>query len=168
MIVLPLVCCDLILGIQWLKSLGQILWDFDKLKMEFTTNGRKFVLRGAKTPSFKFINNKSFAQAINKGVELCFLSTTTEAYSFEMPTCHAMKSAEQTCSLPDSSTYLINQYDDIFDKPTASPSTPHGFGHKISMKKGTQPFNLQPYRFSVVQKDVIDNIVQEMLDQGIV
>lgn len=28
-IVLPLVCCDLILGMQWLKSLGPILWDFD-------------------------------------------------------------------------------------------------------------------------------------------
>ncbi|MCI21816.1 hypothetical protein A2U01_0042986, partial [Trifolium medium] len=32
-------------GIQWLKSLGPILWDFDKLQMEFSTNGRKVVLR---------------------------------------------------------------------------------------------------------------------------
>lgn len=27
MIVLPLVSCDLILGIQWFKSLGPILWN---------------------------------------------------------------------------------------------------------------------------------------------
>lgn len=30
-IVLPLVCYDFILGIQLLKSLGPMLWDFDKL-----------------------------------------------------------------------------------------------------------------------------------------
>lgn len=40
-IVLPLVCCDLIYGIQWLKFLGLILWDFEKLQMEFTTRCRK-------------------------------------------------------------------------------------------------------------------------------
>jgi len=27
--------CDMMLGIQWLKSLGPILWDFSALKMEF-------------------------------------------------------------------------------------------------------------------------------------
>lgn len=42
-IVFPLVCCDLILGIQWLKFLDPILRDLNKLQM-------------------KFINNKSFAQ----------------------------------------------------------------------------------------------------------
>lgn len=41
-IVLPLGLCDLILGIQWLRSLGPILWDFDKLQMEFSFNGKKF------------------------------------------------------------------------------------------------------------------------------
>lgn len=29
-IVLPLMCCDLIIGIKRLKSLNLILWDFDK------------------------------------------------------------------------------------------------------------------------------------------
>lgn len=45
-IVVPLVCYDLILGVQWLKSLGPILWDFERLQMEFTLNGRKMTLRG--------------------------------------------------------------------------------------------------------------------------
>lgn len=37
MIILPLGCYDVILGVQWLKSLGPILCDFEKLHMEFTT-----------------------------------------------------------------------------------------------------------------------------------
>lgn len=57
--VLPFGCHDVILGIQWLKSLGPILWDlFDKLQMEFTTKGKKFVLRGARVPELKLMNNK--------------------------------------------------------------------------------------------------------------
>lgn len=167
-LVLPLVCCDLLLGIQWLKSLGPILWDFDKLQMDFTTNGRKFVLRGAKTPSFKIINNKTFTQAFHKGAELCFLSTTTESYSLDIPTCYTLSSNQQLHTVPASISLLIDEYADIFLEPTALPPIRPGFDHKIPFKEGFQPFNLRPYRFSVVQKDVIDKIVQDMLDQGIV
>lgn len=73
MIVLPLGCCDLILGIQWLRSLGPILWDFDKLQMEFSVQGRKVVLHGAKTPGVKLISNKTMNLAVDHGAELCFL-----------------------------------------------------------------------------------------------
>jgi hypothetical protein len=63
-IVLPLVCCDLILDIQWLKSLGPILWDFEKLQKEFNIHGKKFVMRGAKDTGIKFINNKTLSQVV--------------------------------------------------------------------------------------------------------
>ena len=32
-LVLPLQGCDLVLGVQWLKSLGPIVWDFGSLNM---------------------------------------------------------------------------------------------------------------------------------------
>jgi hypothetical protein len=31
--ILPLAGCDMVLGIQWLRLLGPILWDFDQLTM---------------------------------------------------------------------------------------------------------------------------------------
>lgn len=34
--VIVLACCDMVLGIQWLLSLGSILWNFRDLTMEFT------------------------------------------------------------------------------------------------------------------------------------
>lgn len=30
---IPLGGCDIVLGIQWMRTLGPILWDFDKLYM---------------------------------------------------------------------------------------------------------------------------------------
>ena len=35
MLLIPLGCCDLALGVEWLVSLGDIVWNFNKLQMEF-------------------------------------------------------------------------------------------------------------------------------------
>lgn len=43
MILLPLGCCDLVLGIKWLVNLGDITWNFRKLTMEFVVKNRKTV-----------------------------------------------------------------------------------------------------------------------------
>nr|KYP37703.1 Transposon Ty3-G Gag-Pol polyprotein [Cajanus cajan] len=45
MMLLSLGCCDLVLGIEWLITLGNITWNFDKLSMQFYAQGRKHVLR---------------------------------------------------------------------------------------------------------------------------
>lgn len=66
-IVLPLRCYDLILGIPFLKTLSPIVWDFNSLTMEFTHKGRRFVLRGSQKPSLKMINNKTFNQNLQQG-----------------------------------------------------------------------------------------------------
>ncbi len=44
--VLPLAGCDVVLGIQWLRLLGPILWDLVALTMEFTYVNRKCMLKG--------------------------------------------------------------------------------------------------------------------------
>nr|KYP36173.1 hypothetical protein KK1_042735 [Cajanus cajan] len=47
MMLIPLGCCDLVLGKEWMVTLGDITWNFDKQSMEFKAQGRKHVLRGA-------------------------------------------------------------------------------------------------------------------------
>jgi hypothetical protein len=44
--ILPLVGCDAVLGIHWLRTLGSILWDFSALTMEFTYGGVRCMLQG--------------------------------------------------------------------------------------------------------------------------
>ena len=36
---LPLEGCDVVLGVQWLGTLGPILWDFGRMQMQFTIAG---------------------------------------------------------------------------------------------------------------------------------
>lgn len=47
--------CDAVLGAQWLCTLGSILWDFDKMEMQFTKDGHQVTLRGAITSELKAI-----------------------------------------------------------------------------------------------------------------
>ena len=44
MFALPLGGCDVVLGAQWLRTLGPILWDFAELWMQFSINGTKHTL----------------------------------------------------------------------------------------------------------------------------
>lgn len=55
--------CDAVLGVQWLKTLGPITFDFDKMLMSFSHQGTSITLKGQ--------NRKSLAGiASMTGVEL--------------------------------------------------------------------------------------------------
>ena len=43
---ISLEACDMVLGVQWFKTLGQIIWDFENLKIEFEWQGKMKILQG--------------------------------------------------------------------------------------------------------------------------
>lgn len=51
-ILFPLAGCDLILGMQWLRTLGPITWDCSELTMEFTMNGERSNYEQGQKPKF--------------------------------------------------------------------------------------------------------------------
>lgn len=47
-LLMPLKGCELILGMEWLNSLGMVKWDFPNLRMEFCIQGKEAVLQSGK------------------------------------------------------------------------------------------------------------------------
>lgn len=41
---IPLSGCEVVLGVQWFQTLGPILWDFDKLNMQFSKRSWTFCI----------------------------------------------------------------------------------------------------------------------------
>ena len=59
MLLIPLGCCDVVLGIEWLVTLGDITWKFDRLSMQFYVHGKTLVLRGATSEGLKTARKKN-------------------------------------------------------------------------------------------------------------
>ena len=72
-LVLPLGGCDLVLGIQWLSTLGVIKWDFKQLRMEFTYKGRLMVLRGMSIKKPQLMRQEQLPKALKNASQLCML-----------------------------------------------------------------------------------------------
>ena len=51
--ILPLEGYEMVMGTQWLCTLGEIIWDFSKLIMRFVYDGREITLQGVSVDSKK-------------------------------------------------------------------------------------------------------------------
>ena len=63
---MPLGECDVILGTQWLRTLGTILWDFFELWMQFSFNGKKHTWKGLQPGSLSIICSHHMGNILHK------------------------------------------------------------------------------------------------------
>jgi len=80
-LLIPLGGYDLVLGIQWLATLGTIKWNFKSLKMEFYLNGRHYVLRALKTRNVQMMTQVQLLKAFKTAAYLCMLQLGPRAYT---------------------------------------------------------------------------------------
>lgn len=65
---------DMVLGIQWLRMFGPIMWDCSQLRMTFTFDGKEITLHGVLKPSLKVIDSNRMVKAVHKrqqGIHFC-------------------------------------------------------------------------------------------------
>ena len=70
-------------------------------------------------------------------------------------------------SIPEPIQVLLEQYDDIFQKPKHLP--PHkSHDHRIPLKDRVNAVNVRLYKHSVLQKDIVEKMTKELLEVGLV
>lgn len=57
--------CDVILGVQWLKILGPILWNFSQFFMTFMLKGSNYTLKGLTPTALSLVGGKEFGHVTN-------------------------------------------------------------------------------------------------------
>jgi hypothetical protein len=82
MISIPMGGVDIVLGIQWLQSLGTMAFNFQELFMKFSLEGKEIALRGITGKPGKVISSNGMTKLLKKGhqggiTQLCSLDVQT-------------------------------------------------------------------------------------------
>ncbi|XP_019451923.1 PREDICTED: uncharacterized protein LOC109354024 [Lupinus angustifolius] len=114
MMLLPLGCCDVVLGIEWLITLGDITWNFNKLTMEFCLQGRRHVLRGATQLDCKSVKAQQLEKVMLMGVHLSMI----QIGSPEGGLLHTLTTHADANQIPPTIECILQAYADVFANPS--------------------------------------------------
>lgn len=162
-LVLPLWDYDLILGMQWLESLGCVTWDFKARKLQFNHEGKEVVLQAVPKPTIEWMTSEQLLNTIEKDVEQTgnqyfLVHTGPRVCSNSVET----REQEQEKALDT----VLSQFEDVFAEPKSLPPK-RVADHRIPLKV-TEPISVKPYRYPAIQKDAMEQMVKEMLEAGVI
>ncbi|GJR22850.1 retrotransposon-related protein [Tanacetum coccineum] len=154
--ILPLGGCEMVLGIQFLATLGDIKCNFQELRMEFKLNGKKVVLRGTRQSELQWMQGRSMSKQME--------GQHKEMYSvWHSISLNLMQGNNE--QLHTENQGLLEEYDDVFAIPKCLPPN-RSLDQRIPLKEGVTTINIRPYRYPPAQKDIIKEMVKELLDSG--
>ena len=144
---------DLILGVQWLETLGPVMTNWKTQTMRFEWQGQKVMLVG--DPSLKRSKISLMLKVLRMGGGGILVEF------------NGIENCIQEAKVPTVLKDLFTSYADIFQSQLQLP--PHRVqDHAITLKEGTNPINVRPYRYPHSQKNEIERLVQDMLKVGII
>ncbi|GJR80311.1 hypothetical protein Tco_0151096 [Tanacetum coccineum] len=146
---LPMGGCDMVLGIQWLSTLGDIKWNFQNLKIEFLYNNKRVCLRGTHKSVAHWLDIRKQIKKVKAmdGAELMMLSIypNTGLQLMSMEQAESIKA-----KLEPKLQEVIDVYVEVFAVPNKLPPV-RSQDHKIQLMPSTSPINIRPYRHPLVQ-----------------
>ncbi|PKI45685.1 hypothetical protein CRG98_034001 [Punica granatum] len=168
MLLLALDNYDIVFGVQWLSTLGDILWNFKELQMRFKLRGEDSLLKGSDMEELKTIDREQMEKLLLRkdqlaAIQLCSLQL---ANSCKVP----IPSSGGRSLDPELAT-LLKEFEDIFEERKGLPPK-RAQDHKIPLKEGSQPVNIRPYSISrpltdLLKKDAFQwtEVAQEAFDR---
>ncbi|KAL8120175.1 hypothetical protein AgCh_017351 [Apium graveolens] len=151
---------DLILGIAWLETLGEVKVNWQKMTMTFDADGCLRRLQGNPSLSTSVVSLKSILNTAD--ADTCFMLWAMSAVEPKHSNIQHLTELQQ-----QSLHMLLEQYDVVFQESVGLPPQ-RDRSHAITLKPGVTTINVRPYRYAHSEKNEIERLVQEMLGAGII
>lgn len=150
-IVLDQGSADVVLGVQWLRTLGkyEVNWETQELAFD-STQGRVTLIGDRALHS-----HLSALQSLTSGIDL---QNADSQFSENRPS---------EIHRPEQIKSLLNQFASIFQEPTELPPE-RGFEHSIRLIEGSGTIAVRPYRYPHAHMEVIEQMVKQMLESGVI
>ncbi|XP_026383521.1 uncharacterized protein LOC113279020 [Papaver somniferum] len=149
--------CDVVLGVQWLRKLGPIEWDFEKFLMKFKYDGADIQLFGNNSSALMVLDTAPMQKLLRKEVYGFFLQLTAV---------HNSALITPLIENPEIKK-LLSTFQDVFATPISLPPK-RLHDHRISLLPDSSPVNVRPYRYPHFQKDEILKIVSKLKQAGFI
>ena len=154
--VLPVAACQVVLGVQWLETLGPVETDYKQLTMTFIIGGVRHTLQGlgraVKASSIEVLHNKECSGLQRMG------------FFFQI---QPLKNTLSSNMYPSAIQCLLEEFAEVFaPNPSLPPQRQHD--HMIPLQPNTGPVSVHPYRYPYYQKTEIERMVKELLESGLI
>ena len=146
MLSIPMEVVDVVLGVQWLQSLGTIAFDFQELFLNFFSEGKEVKLLGIAGKSRKIISYNFKTKLLNKEQQ----GIIAQLCSLEVPTSKS--------SIFVDLQEVLDNHSKVFETPKGLPPI-CDHDHAIHLIPGSVPPNIRPYRYLYVQKSEIERMI---------
>ena len=146
---------DVVLGVQWLQSLGTIAFNFQELFFKNIWEGKEVELRGIAGKLGNIISSNSMTRLLKKDQH----GVIGQLYSLEVPT------SKSSISLDLQN--VLDNHSKVFETPKGLPPI-HDHDHAIHLIPRSVPPSIRPYKYPYAQKIEIECIVAEMSKASII
>jgi hypothetical protein len=147
--------CDIVLGADWLRTLGPILIDFKYLTMQFDQEGHQYKFQVIAAGSPEIISSHRMEKLLKKG------------HSGVMSQLHSIQATE-TPSVSQDLQAILSKDQLVFSTPQGLPPSRGVHDHFVPLVPGILPPNTHMYRHPFSQKNEIEKMVQELLNASVI
>ena len=110
----------------------------------------------------RLLSHKQVPRAIQIASQMCMIQLVTESNNG-----YFSLDGENKHSTPTELQSELDSYRDIFQEPTSLPPSRGPF-NQIPLEKGTSPINRRPYRYLLKKNDVIEKLLGDMIEKGVI
>lgn len=83
----------------------------------------------------------------------------------ELKAMDGLRASEE--ELPPMIAQKLQEYEEVFQKPVGLPPV-RGREHAIVLQENSKPVSVRPYRYPQAYKKVMEKMVKEMMDEGLI
>nr|XP_009797113.1 PREDICTED: uncharacterized protein LOC104243599 [Nicotiana sylvestris] len=154
--VLPFEGSDVVLGVSWLAKLGPVLTNYATREFEFNWNGCRVKWQGEPSIDIQPIQLHSLRR-------MAATDAIASFFHLEMLCGEVASVVAPTAELAS----LLDSFEDVFQKTVGLPPS-RAQDHAIHLIPGAQPVNVKPYRYPYFQKQIMEQLVADMLKEGVI
>ena len=140
--------CDIVLGEEWLHTLGPITMNFQELYISFIKDSHTYMPHGIKANPLEIISLHRMEKLLRKG------------HADIISQLHDLQLCESEAPNPPSEMKkVLYTYSSVFDLPTGLPPSRGEHDHNIPLIPSSQPPNVCPYNYPFALNNEIEKII---------